>query len=193
MKRIARLCLLIGCLFPISLMAGDFPEPTNVRIEGDKLLWSAVPGAGGYNVYWQGGYLTTVRGRTDDDLTLAGQYQVVAFDESASVFSEQRTADVTVDYEDGGTLSQTVSVPGSPPITVVSATCLNVGAGESCVASCSAVGRPDAATGGACATSDIVEADAVGGVNTYSCTVPTASGRVSAQVYCLDINFFARQ
>ena len=193
MKRIARLGLMIAFLFPASLMAANFPAPTDVRIEGSQLLWSAVPDAGGYNIYWQGGYLTTVRGRTGYELTLEGQYQVVAFDESASVFSEQRLPEVTVDYEDGGTLTETVSVPGSSPITVVAATCRNVAGGESCVASCSAVGRPASATGGACATSDIVEADAVGGVNTYSCTVPTFSGQVSAQVYCLDINFFARQ
>ena len=39
-------------------------------------------------------------------------------------------------------------------------------------------------TGGACSTSDIVEADALVSRTTYRCTVPIFSGEVTAQAIC---------
>ncbi|MFT6305856.1 MAG: hypothetical protein ACI82O_004281 [Patiriisocius sp.] len=160
-------------------MANDYPSPTDVRIEGSKLVWEPVVDAGGYNIYFEYSYLTTVKDRTDFDLQIPGRYQVVAFDQSASLFSIQFGDNTLVTYEGGDTQSETV---GFSFMTVVSATCQNVDPGGTCVASCSST----AATGGACATSDIVEADAFASTSSYSCTVPTFSGEVTAQVYCLN-------
>ena len=171
--------LFVLCLFPISLMANDFPSPTDVRIEGSKLVWEPVADAGGYNIYFEFSYLTTVKDRSDFDLQIPGRYQVVAFDQSASLFSIQFGDNTLVTYEGGDAQSETV---GFSFVTVVSATCQNVGPGESCVASCGST----TATGGACSTSDIVEADAFASTSSYSCTVPTFSGEVTAQVYCFD-------
>ena len=73
-------------------------------------------------------------------------------------------------------------------------TCKDVGPGESCIAHCpsskdvpwsSGIQYFRYLTGGACSTSDIVEADAFIGPTTYSCTVPTFSGEVVAQAICL--------
>lgn len=160
-------------------MANDFPKPSDVRIEGSKLVWEPVPEAGGYNIYWEYSYLTTVKEQTYFDLQLTGKYQVVAFDQSASNFSTQFGDNIVVEYEGGVNQSETVSFSA---VSVVSTTCQNVGPGESCVASCGNT----IATGGACATSDIVEADAFASPSSYACAVPTFSGEVTAQVYCLN-------
>jgi len=178
-------CVIFLLFISSVVWASNFPSPTNVRMDGDKLLWDPVPGAGGYNIYWNLGYLTTVKNRTDFKMQVDGRYQVVAFDESATQFSSQFADNVDVNYEVGSTPSTSESL-GSTIIKVVSITCKDVSPGESCSASCLLPGDFHIATGGACATSDIVEADAYASTFTYTCTVPTYSGEVTAQVYCLD-------
>jgi hypothetical protein len=93
---------------------------------------------------------------------------------------------------DNGTSS--VTYGGRNPVLMVYNTCKDVGPGESCIAHCpsskdvpwsSGIKYFRYLTGGACSTSDIVEADAFIGPTTYSCTVPTFSGEVVAQAICL--------
>ena len=182
------LCALFVLSLSSPLLANDFPVPDDIRIEGERLLWEPVAGAGGYNIYLNNGYLTTVRNRTDFRLQVDGLYQVVAFDESASRFSRQTGPDTGATYEVGASQSETNAL-GLSVVKVVSVTCRDVGPGESCTASCR---LPDdsvvrVATGGACSTSDIVEADASASPFSYSCAVPTFSGEVRAQAYCIDV------
>ncbi len=166
-----------------TVIAENFTKPTNVRIEGDKLVWDPVEGAGGYNINTGfGSYLTTVKNRTDFQLQVDGRYSVIAFDVSATLFSSPSTA---VTYEAGSDSAVSVSSDINNRVQVVSVTCQNVGPGESCSVSCRISGSFGVATGGACATSDIVESDATAGPTSYSCTVPTFSGEVTAQVYCM--------
>jgi len=169
-----------------TLMAvSDFPSPSNVRIDGDKLLWDPVDEAGGYNIYVNRGYLTTVRNRTEFQLQIDGLYQVVAFDESSTRFSRQNDPSVRVTYDAGSSQSEDFAL-GLSVIKVVGITCRNVGAGETCSASCRLPGEVRLATGGSCSTSAIVEADASASPFSYSCTVPTFSGEVRASAYCID-------
>jgi len=169
-----------------TLLAQNFNAPTNVRIEGDRLLWDPVEDAGGYNIYWNYGYLATVKDSAEYRMQFDGLYQVVAFDPSASLFSSQFADGVEVTYEVGDQQDSPESLIGRPLVKVFSVTCDNVGPGETCTASCLVPGEFRMATGGACSTSDIVEADATASQWAYSCTVPTFSGEVTAQVYCLD-------
>jgi len=183
------LCIVFSLFVSSTLLANNFASPTNVRIEGDKLLWDPVEGAGGYNIYWNLGYLTTVKNRTDFKMQVDGRYQVVAFDQSATRFSSQFADNVSVNYAAGSVPTESNS-SGGLGMKVVSVTCRNVGPGETCSASCLVPNSFHAATGGACATSDIVEADASASAFSYSCTVPTFSGEVTAQVYCIDRRAF---
>jgi len=162
-------CTVFFLLISSFVFANNFTSPTN----------------GGYNIYWNLGYLTTVKNRTDFKMQVDGRYQVVAFDQSATRFSSQFDDNVDVNYKVGATPSSTGS-EGGLIIKVVSITCKDVGPGESCSASCRLPGDFHVATGGACAPSDIVEADAYASPFAYSCTVPTFSGEVTTQVYCLD-------
>ena len=50
MKTLIKLALLVVCLGSTSLLANDFPMPSDVRIEGSRLVWEPVADAGGYNI-----------------------------------------------------------------------------------------------------------------------------------------------
>jgi hypothetical protein len=99
----------------------------------------------------------------------------------------------SVEYEGSQTA---VSYTFSYPVVLVQKTCNDVGPGESCIAHCPDVYDAEYEfysnsysishlSGGACSTSDIVEADAFIGPRTYSCTVPTFSGEIVAQAVCV--------
>ena len=176
----------------------NFPNPANVRVEADVLTWDAVADAGGYNVYFDAGtspdgadtpltYIATVKGATALALEASGTYSVVSFNADASLFSNQFSPGVRVVYRGG--------LDFASPVQLLSITCGNVQAGEACTASCpgaSTGGFSFLATGGACATSGTVEADASADPASYTCTVPTFADEVRAQVYCLDTGRLAR-
>jgi len=191
--------LLLGATSPANAQSfgnnvpPDFPNPENVRVSGDSIVWDAVEGAAGYNIYFtdrteRGGlfdtpltYIDTVRGATRFPLEFTGNYSVVSFNQDASLFSNQFSPSVRVRYEAGTSVA-----PSSPG--VFSVTCGNVGGGESCTASCPSApgGTGPVATGGACSTSDFVPVNATAEERSYSCAVQTFSGEVRAQVYCYD-------
>jgi hypothetical protein len=124
-------------------------------------------------------------------LTEAGTYRVSAFNDMGE-FSDDYGTQVEFAPEDVDT---SISYNAGYYSVVVLKTCMNVGPGESCTARCPGLFEQDFgnytstdytthASGGACSTSDIVEADAFAGPNSYKCTVPTFSGEVVAQAIC---------
>ena len=195
---VAAALLIAGAAAVANDVPPNFPNPTDVRVEGDVLTWDAVAGAGGYNVYFDAGtspdgadtpltYIATVKGATELALEVSGTYSVVSFNADASLFSNQFSPGVRVVYDGGLSFAS--------PVQLLSVTCGNVQAGGDCTAICpggAAGGFSFLATGGACATSDVVEADATAGPSSYTCTVPTFSGEVRAQVYCLDAGRLGR-
>ncbi len=168
----------------------DFPNPENVRVEGDLLIWDAVENAAGYNIYFtdrteRGGlldtpltYIATVRDSIEYPLEFTGNYSVVSFNQDASLFSNQFSPQVRVRYEAG--------IGGGQSPGVYSVTCGNLAAGEACTAFCpsSPGGAELVATGGACSTSDFVPVNATAEDRSYSCTVQINSNEVRTQVYC---------
>ena len=168
----------------------DFPNPENVRVVGDLLVWDAVEDAAGYNIYFtdrtdRGGlldtpvtYIATVKDATQYPLEFIGNYSVVSFNQGATLFSNQFSAQVRARFEEGLTV---IRSPG-----VFSVTCGNADASELCTASCPSVpgGANLIATGGACSTSDFVPVNAIAGDSSYSCAVQEFSSEVRAQVYC---------
>ncbi len=169
-------------------MADFLPSPENLAIEGNTLVWDGVEGATGYNVYLENRYFDTVKDVERYQLTQPGIYRVVAFDDAGN-FGSQHVRGNQVEFAGSG---DSVSVTNNFVSSVVQVVCNDVGPGESCTASCASTSTqlsPPRFTsymsGGACATSDIVEADAFVSQYTYQCTVPTFSGEVIAQAICV--------
>jgi len=166
------------------------PDVENVRIEGDMLVWDAQDGASGYNVTRNYRYYDTVKNATTYMLTEPGTYRVTPFNDDGYFGSDYG---LTAEY-DGSDPDRSVSYSYNFYTLIVYQTCKNVGPGESCIARCPSSYEPDleytttvyprSITGGACSTSDIVEADAWIGHRSYQCTVPTFSGEVVAQAMC---------
>lgn len=189
-RHISLLGLSILALQAGNAFAQSLPQVENIRVDGDTLAWDAVDVAAGYNIYRDHSYFDTVRGVLEYTLSEPGTYGVVAFDGSGS-FGPTPRGDDTAEYApgDGTAAAETIN---SFTVTIQK-TCRNVAPGGSCIASCPrSVERPNGGTvslaylsGGACATSDIVEADAFVSDRTYKCTVPTFSGEVTAQAVCV--------
>lgn len=170
-----------------SAFAEVLPPLDNIRIEDNQLKWDASEDATGYNIYYEYSYYDTVKGAEQYTLTDSGRYFVVPFDDQGN-FGAQYGNFVEYVADGNGQSQYTVN----SFVILVQKTCLNVGPGESCVASCPNSYETEYTTrftkymsGGACSTSDIVEADAFVSVNTYKCTVPTFSGEVVAQAICV--------
>jgi len=192
-----RIMLFSIAIFLLSqpLLAQDthLADLENVQLENDMLVWDALEGASGYNIYKDYGYYTTVRGSTSFQLTEPGKYHVSAFDDNGKF---GRAYGTYIDYtgSDPDTSISYSYTYGSHTVLVYK-TCRNVMPGESCVAICPYQYKPDLEyarelylaymSGGACSTSDIVEADGWIGHRGYSCTVPTFSGEVVAQAICV--------
>ncbi len=186
--------LIIVLLSTGAVKAELLPHPANVMISGDVLQWDAVENAEGYNIYLNYSYIDTVKNTEEYALTQAGIYWVVAFDDMGNFGSQygydDDGNDITVNY-DGNTNSD-LSINSNGLTAIVQNTCKDVGPGESCLAVCprsvdyySSTRYISYMSGGACSTSDIVEADAFISPRTYKCTVPTFSGEVIAQAICV--------
>jgi hypothetical protein len=187
--------LIVVFLFTQPLFAQDthLPDVENVRLENDMLVWDAQDVATGYNIYKDYGYYTTVRGSTSFQLTEPGTYRVSSFDDNGT-FGRAYGTRIEYTGSDPDTSVSYSYVYGSQTLLVYK-TCKNVMPGESCVAICPWRHTPDLEfsreislshmSGGACSTSDIVEADGWIGHRSYSCTVPTFSGEVVAQAICV--------
>jgi len=199
-KPLIKLSLIYALCAPFAY-AELLPNPGNVTIEGDSLTWEAVEGATGYNIYFDGRYYDTVRDRLQYRVSEPGSYWPTAFDDAGNFGNQygfDDTGDIRPEYiaEDG--VDSNVSLVVNSYTVIAQKTCTNVGPGESCVATCprsfqSPFGNASRfsryLSGGACSTSDIVEADAFASNFTYSCTVPTFSGEVVAQAICVHGNF----
>jgi len=126
-----------------------------------------------------------------------GTYLVIAFNDNGDfgatggVDEDGNPVVLTVVYN--GDATNNVNYTWNFATLIVTNTCSDVGPGETCTARC-----PDSyetafggihyfayMSGGACSTSDIVEADALVSKTAYSCTVPTYSGAVVAQAICI--------
>ena len=160
----------------------------DLQVVGDTLMWSPVEDATGYNILLNRRYFDTVRDTNSYPATEAGSYRIVAFNDSGEYGSDYGPS-----VEFGGAESdESVEYSYDFNTLIVRQTCPNVGPGESCIARCptsydppnSNVIFPRYSTGGACTTSDIVEADSWVGHRSYHCTVPTFSGEVIAQAIC---------
>ena len=171
-----------------NLFADQIPDVDNFRVEGNSLVWDDVEGAVGYNLYRDYEYYDTVKGRTSYSATEVGNYDILAFDDAGN-FGRQYQNYLEFSPE----VDPDVSISTNYHTAIVQRTCRDVGPGESCIASCpssveSSYGSSRYTkylSGGACSTSDIVEADALVSSNTYKCTVPTFSGEVVAQAICV--------
>jgi len=187
-------CSVVLFVLAQPLMAQDthLPIVENVQVENDMLTWDAQDGAAGYNIYKSYSYYTTVRDNTAYQLTEPGTYRVSAFDGNGNFGSAYGTPIEYTGSDPDTSVSYSYTY-GSPTVLVYK-TCKNVMPGESCVAICPYRYKPELEysgefslthmTGGACSTSDIVEADGWIGHRSYTCTVPTFSGEVVAQAIC---------
>jgi hypothetical protein len=171
-------------------------DPENVRIEDDTLVWDSVAEAVGYNIYFNGRYFDTVHSGTRYTLRDSGDYWPVAFDNEGNYGTSHLQDDEGYRYKFVSYVGSTGSTYTRRSVNAVIAVneCENVGPGESCIATCpvQAVAESyyrarysDYVSGGACTTSDIVEADAFISDKAYKCTVPTFSGLVVAQAVCV--------
>ena len=174
-------------------VADPLPQVENIRLEGDTLVWDPVEGAAGYNINRDFSYFDTVRGALEYPLTEPGTYSVSAFDDNGN-FGPTPRFDESVEFAPGEEAGDAGAALAVNTYTVtVQKTCRDVPAGGSCVAACPrSFEAPSGETvslaylsGGACSTSDIVEADAFVSDRTYKCTVPTFSGEVVAQGVCV--------
>ena len=191
MKKMISVLFALIALSCSGVNAEELDGGEDIRSEGNLLLWDALEGATGYNIYYDYGYYDTVKGKEQYTLSDDGPYNVVAFDDAGNFGSIHYQS--TVDYvsEDNIDDADTSYTYNGYTLTVQK-TCFNVGPGESCLAACprSHEGLYEThytqyMSGGACSTSDIVEADAFVSGNTYKCAVPTFSGEVVAQAICV--------
>lgn len=200
MRKIKLLCISLLCLFSFNTAHADYlPPVTGLALQGDQLSWDAQDGADGYNVYLNYTYFDTVRDSLTYTLTEPGDYHVISFNNDG-VFGVTRDPNMTggpfpfVTFE-AGEAFESVSYDYQYRTLLVYNTCKDVGPGESCIARCPNTFDPPAGfgstryvnymSGGACSTSDIVEADAFISPLTYRCSVPTYSGEVVAQAICV--------
>ena len=199
MKILVRFVATAALCFSGSLFAADLPRVTGLTLTGDTLSWDAQDGATGYNIHLDYQYYDTVRGALEYTVSLPGDYHVISFNDQGD-FGVTRNDDevgepyIFVTYEADGSDSS-ISYTYNYSTLTVQHTCRDVGPGETCIATCpseyqleapfSSRVYTDYLSGGACSTSDIVEADAFIGPQTYSCTVPTYSGEVVAQAICV--------
>lgn len=173
----------------------DLPRATGLSLEGDRLSRDAQEGATGYNIHLDYDYFDTVRGTTSYTVTEPGRYHVISYNDDGE-FGVTRNPDeaarpyIFVEYAGS---NERVSCDSDSSVLVVTRTCTNVGPGETCIENCPSSYETDFGSvrnvaylsGGACSTSDIVEADALASRRNYRCTVPTFSGEVTAQAICV--------
>jgi len=182
-------------LFGSNVYTATLPVVTGLELNGDVLSWDAQDGADGYNIHLNYQYFDTVRGATTYTVSAPGDYHIISFNNNGEF-------GVTREPEEGGQPFNRVTYEGSNEsvnytdayyAVYVYQTCKDVGPGESCIAQCPRPYRPPNSnrdyypthvSGGACSTSDIVEADAFVNRFTYKCTLPTFSGEVVAQAIC---------
>ena len=189
MRQISVLMLLsIAFLFSTVARADLLPDVENVQIDGQVLSWDAQEGATGYNIILNYTYYDTVRDAQSYTLSEPGLYRIVSFNDVGDFGSDYPDE---VEYAPG-TAESSVGYNYQYPVLLVYKTCKDVGPGDSCIAICPRTYKtqynqtiyPEYMSGGACSTSDIVEADAFVSRKTYKCTVPTFSGEVVAQAIC---------
>lgn len=197
MNLLSRLATVLILCFSTLSYAEDLPRVTGLSLTGNLLTWDAQEGATGYNIHLNYQYYDTVRGPLQYTVTEPGDYHVISFNDQGD-FGVTRNDDeigqrhIFVTYTD---TNESISYAYNYPTLIVQNTCFDVAPGESCIARCPNEYQPEIAylsrvtthylSGGACSTSDIVEADAFVGPRTYSCTVPTYSGEVVAQAVCV--------
>jgi len=198
MRNIKLLCISLLCLFHYNTAHADFlPPVTGLALQGDQLSWDAQDVADGYNVYLNYTYFDTVRDTLTYTVTEPGDYHVISFNDNG-VFGVTRDPSMTggpfpfVTFA-GGEAFESVSYDYQNQTLLTYNTCKDVSPGESCIARCPVSFDPPFGgtrfvaymSGGACSTSDIVEADAFISPLTYRCTVPKFSGEVVAQAICV--------
>lgn len=197
MKRILGALTLLTCFISMQMALADLPRVTGLALEGDQLSWDAQEGATGYNIHLNYDYFDTVRGDTSYTVSEPGNYHVISFNDNGEIGVTRNPDEIGQPYifveYSGSDSDDTVTLNGTSNILIVTKTCTNVGPGESCIARCPSTYETEFGStrsvaylsGGACSTSDIVEADAVASPETYRCTVPTFSGEVTAQAICV--------
>lgn len=173
----------------------DPPRVTGLSLEGDRLSRDAQEGATGYNIHLDHDYFDTVRGTTSYTVTEPGRYHVISFNDDGE-FGVTRNPDEAgqpyIFVEFAGS-NEGVSYDSDSNVPVVTRTRTKVGPGETCIANRPSSYETDFGSvrnvaylsGGACSTSDIVEADALASRRNYRCTEPTFSGEVTAQAICV--------
>jgi len=183
--------MLLSIAFLFSTARADLlPDVSNIQLNGSTLTWDAQDGAAGYNITRNGRYYDTVRNTLSYELDEEGSYSVLSFNDTGDFGSDYNGTRLDFSPTES---DASVSYNYQYWALYVYKTCNDVGPGESCIASCprqydpgfNRPAYPAYVSGGACTTSDIVEADAFVGPKTYKCTVPTYSGEVVAQAICV--------
>lgn len=171
-----------------SLFAAELlPKVENVHVVGNTLVWDSLAEADGYNIYKGYRYLDSVKGASSYELSEAGNYDVVAFDD-AGLFGAQFDHDIQFVPE----LEPDLNIDIEYYTAIIQKTCNDLNAGDSCVAACptsleqyGSIVYTKYLSGGACSTSDINGAHATVAATTYKCTVSTFTERVTAQGVCV--------
>lgn len=170
--------------------AGELPIVPDVELDGDRLTWSPLEGATGYNIYGSGRYLTTVIDAFEFTLTEVGTYSVLGFNDAGD-FTPLRGS-TRVEFT-GGVDNRPQVFELTEGFLYVTRRCPDVGAGESCTASCpDSVGSTDptrftrvrGATGGACSSTDTLPVNASIEPSGYTCTVSGFTSRVTTRAVC---------
>ena len=82
------LILTLAISHPVS--ADELPKVTGTSFDGTTIIWQALDGAIGYNIYYQGRYLATVVGTTEFAPDANGLYTIAAFDGNGNFSPLQR-------------------------------------------------------------------------------------------------------
>ena len=178
-----------------NVLAETLPNVENVRVEGSTILWDALPGAAGYNIYTgaitgskqgQDGfiYIDTVTNATSYEATEPLVHLVVAFNEGGTAFSDLMSA-TTVGVEDNFD-PESVSVSFFNDALgryLVERSC--TGSTNECVARCDYDSNGGNATGGFCRAEPGVAVQSDGSQLSYACTVDSFSSLLVAGVYCV--------
>lgn len=185
--RIASILTLLLATVGSTYAAELLPDVENVRVEGNTLIWDSLAEADGYNVYRDYQYLDSVMGSSSYELSQAGHYDVVAFDDAGNFGTQFEHHVQFVPVTDAD-----VSIVMEYYTAIVQKTCGDVMAGDSCIATCpvsleqyGSIVYTKYLSGGACSTSGAVNADASVTDRTYKCTANEFAETITAQGVCV--------
>lgn len=188
----------MACLSTLMLVASwvqamAFPSVENLRYENEALVWDAVPGAAGYNIYHSAGpskfgtdlyYLATVKGTNSYSTIQSGFYRVIAFNFEETLYSDSSESEMIWVRSD-----RVININSNNTVVtrydfndryLVETTCEDAAA---CAASCETDGNVGSITGGFCHSTS-THVNSSGDALSYRCETPNSAGTIVAGAYC---------